>query len=481
MIETAATAIPENLARELITVGLRWEDELLVIGLSDQLDEETSESYRARVASEMQLEVGYVSVEEEILNEIIDFIYRDGFNKPIEVGAISPSDSEGPIADLVNEIIIRSVKLRASDIHVEPTESDLVVRIRVDGQLEELARLPGSVALPFVSRLKVLARINIVERRRPQDGQFSLEVAGRPIDIRLATVATLFGEKAVMRLLDTNKALTNLEGLGMSGSHFETFSRMITSQHGLVIAAGPTGSGKTTTLHSALHEVNSADKNMVTIEDPVEYVMKGINHIPVADEIGVSFAVQLRAILRQDPDVILVGETRDHETARISVQAALSGRLVMTSLHATDSLSTIYRLFQMDIEPYLVAASLRGVVSQRLVRRVCDYCAEEYKPSASDKLILADHLDEVPNNLRRGQGCSICRGTGFRERIGVYQILNVTDDLRELISLRPEPSQLEELAINNGMTTLVSEAYAVAAAGLTTIEEATRLVATNVE
>lgn len=476
-----STEIPGELARKYHAIGLRWDDDTLVLGMRSSLSDEEFDAALNELAGHLPHEVSAIAISDDHLFEVIDFIYRDMESAEDRPIAVPDSDSEGPIAELVSDIINRAVRMRASDIHVEPSENRLLVRIRVDGQLEELATLPSSVSLPFVSRLKVLARINIVERRRPQDGQFSLEVAGRTIDIRLATVATLFGEKAVMRILDTARALTDLEGLGMSGHHFETFSKMIGSQHGLIIAAGPTGSGKTTTLHSALHEINARDRNVVSIEDPVEYVMKDINHIPVADDIGVTFAVQLRAILRQDPDVILVGETRDTETARISVQAALSGRLVMTSLHATDALAAVYRLYQMEIEPYLVAASLRGVVSQRLVRRVCDYCSEEYKPSASDRLILKDFVEDMPSHLIRGSGCTICRGSGFRDRVGVYQILNVSDEMRELISLRPEPAQLQRLATKEGLTTLAREAYALAASGLTTIEEATRLVATNVK
>ena len=383
------------------------------------------------------------------------------------------------IADLVNDVLHRAVELRASDIHVEPTETKLSVRIRVDGLLEELIALPPAQAGPFVSRLKVLARINIVERRRPQDGQFTVQIAGRAIDVRIATVATIYGEKAVMRLLDTNRTLSNLQHLGMSEKHFQLFSKMVTSQHGLVIATGPTGSGKTTTLHTALQEIDFRNLNVSTIEDPVEYIVDGINHIPVVEDIGVGFSTQLRALLRQDPDVILVGETRDSDTARISVQAALSGRLVLTSLHATDALSAIYRLYQMEIEPYLVAASLRGVVSQRLLRKNCSACAYEYYATESEKLQIFGKMTYDLLVLRRGKGCDQCRGTGYHDRVGVYQILDITEKMRELISTRPDPTVLAAAAKSEGMRTLEEEAYQQVLLGNTTVEEVLRLVATD--
>jgi len=388
--------------------------------------------------------------------------------------------SDGPIAELVSSVMERAVRLRASDVHVEPTEGDLVIRARVDGQLEVIERLPGATAASFISRLKVLAKINIVERRRPQDGQFSLVVDDRQIDCRLATVATLYGEKAVMRLLDTRKALTDLSGLGLGEEQLRKVRKMVHAQHGLVITAGPTGSGKTTTLHSALHDLDVANLNVSTIEDPVEYVMKGINHIPVVEELGIGFAQQLRALLRQDPDVILVGETRDSETARISIQAALSGRLVITSLHATDALATIYRLFQMEIEPYLVAASLRGVIAQRLVRKVCDDCAEHYKPTSEELLMLSGL--ELPKNLklRRGIGCENCRHSGYRDRVGVYQVFEISDNMRELISRRPDPYEMAAMAEKEGLKSLETEAYLLAIAGHTTVQEATRLVTKDV-
>jgi type IV pilus assembly protein PilB len=472
--------IPEDLAREISALGLRHDGETLWVGLPSSIDDAERETTREQLQNRLGTKINQIPVEDALLQEVLNTIYTARATDEFTPKVVATGESEGPIADLVNEILDRAVRLRASDIHVEPTESELVIRARVDGQLETIVRLPGNLSAPFISRLKVLAKINIVERRRPQDGQFSIVIDDRQIDCRLATVTTLYGEKAVMRLLDTRKALTDLSGLGLAEEQLRKVRKMVHAQHGLVVTAGPTGSGKTTTLHSALHDLDVANLNVSTIEDPVEYVMKGINHIPVVDELGIGFATQLRALLRQDPDVILVGETRDSETARISVQAALSGRLVITSLHATDALATIYRLFQMDIEPYLVAASLRGVIAQRLVRRVCDYCAEAYTPSKEELLTLAGL--ELPNNfkLRRGHGCSVCRNSGYRDRVGVYQVFEVSDTMREMISRRPDPYDLANLAEKEGLKTLETEAYILAVAGMTTVQEATRLVTKDV-
>ena len=477
---TVSDLIPADLARNFSAIGLRQEGETLFVGLPASHDAAERETAREQLQNQLGTTIKQIPVEDALLIEVLESIYRDGADKPIEATGLATGDSEGPIADLVNEVLERAVKLRASDIHVEPSESDLVVRARVDGHLEVLAKLPGNVSGPFVSRLKVLAKINIVERRRPQDGQFSFQTEGRQIDVRLATVTTLNGEKAVMRLLDTRKGLTDLSGLGLAEHQLVKMRKMVHAQHGLVVTAGPTGSGKTTTLHSALHDLDVMNLNVSTIEDPVEYVMKGINHIPVVDELGIGFATQLRALLRQDPDVILVGETRDSETARISVQAALSGRLVITSLHATDALSVIYRLFQMDIEPYLVAAALRGVIAQRLVRRICSYCAVEYAASTEERLMLADFELGKKVKLRKGLGCAVCRGSGYRDRQGVYQVFEISDAMRELISKRPDPAEVAAMAAKEGFKTLENEAFILALEGRTTVQEAMRLVTRDV-
>ena len=384
---------------------------------------------------------------------------------------------DAPISDLVQQILDQAIMERASDIHLEPYQDKFLVRARIDGRLTNYAEYPPTLAAAIVSRVKVMSKMNIVERRRPQDGQFSTTFQGRQVDVRVATVATINGEKLVMRLLDSSKPTVELAELGMSSAQLVTFKRMFSANNGLILVAGPTGSGKSTTLHSALKIVAVEHKNVVTIEDPVEYVVPGITQIPVHEANDAGFAVQLRAVIRQDPDIIMVGETRDVETARISVQAALTGHLVFSTIHATDAVGAIYRLIQMDIEAHLLASAFRGAISQRLIRRVCEACADSYLATPTEAKILK--LQNLPDEkLRKGRGCPACRNTGYRERIAAYQILESNDFLGEFMISRPQPSVFRQHALDAGMTTMEHEALRLASEGLTTIEEALTLALT---
>jgi type IV pilus assembly protein PilB len=333
-------------------------------------------------------------------------------------------DDQAPVVQLVNRIVGQALRDRASDIHVEPLDGSLRVRFRIDGQLVEAVALPSTAHKPLVSRLKIMSGMNIVETRAPQDGQFSTTVDGHPLDVRVATVATVFGEKVVMRLLDKSKSMVGLGELGMPRETYAQYSKIVHAPFGMVICAGPTGAGKTTTLYATLQEINDSGKNVTTIEDPVEYVFSGINQVQTNERAGLTFASGLKALLRQDPDVILVGEVRDADTARIAVQSALTGHMVLSSLHGNDSVAAVHRLLDMGIEAFLVASAVVAVVSQRLLRRICDNCKEPYEPTADELTVFRQHSGgSDKSTFYRGRGCSYCANTGYRERIGVYELL----------------------------------------------------------
>ena len=386
-------------------------------------------------------------------------------------------DENAPVVKVVNLILERAVRDRASDVHIEPGADSVRVRARTDGALHELLTLPASMATPLVSRIKVLSDMNIVERRRPQDGQMQIEIDGRELDVRVATSSTVFGEMCVLRLLDKSRALFALSQLGMPEDTNASYRDLIRSPYGMVVCAGPTGSGKTTTLYATLAEVNDAAIKVTTIEDPVEYVIPSISQIQINEQAGVTFASGLRAVLRQDPDSILVGEIRDVETARIAVQAALTGHFVMSSLHATDASAALHRFLDMGIEPFLLASSLLGVVGQRLVRRNCPHCVEAYVPTIEEMSFFERGGGEaLTPEFRRGAGCNLCGGTGYYERVGVYEVLAVTEEVRELIVRGASHNDIRTVAQRQGMRPLRDQAIRLVAEGATTIAEVLRTV-----
>ena len=351
------------------------------------------------------------------------------------------------------------------------------MRYRVDGALHDVLDLPGSMGPAIVSRVKIMAGMNIVERRRPQDGQISMEIEGREVDIRVATTSLVGGEKVVMRLLDKSRPIFRLGQLGMAADVAERYSALLRSPYGMVICSGPTGSGKTTTLYGSLSEINTPERNIMTIEDPVEYTIPSINQIQINVPAGVTFAGGLKSILRQDPDVILVGEIRDVETARIAVQSALTGHLVLSSLHATDAVSALHRLLDMGIESFLVASSITAVVSQRLLRRVCDNCRETYDPPPQEMALHQALGGHVPaGGFVRGTGCNFCSQTGYLERIGVYEMMAITDAVRELIVDRASHDDVRKLARSEGMRTLQEESMRLVEAGVTNLAEVLRTI-----
>ncbi|MEO6124092.1 MAG: GspE/PulE family protein [Ilumatobacteraceae bacterium] len=384
-------------------------------------------------------------------------------------------DDQAPVVQLVNRIVGQAMRDRASDIHVEPLDESLRIRFRIDGNLVEAFNLPIGVHAALTSRLKIMSGMNIVERRRPQDGQFSTVIDGKEVDVRVASVATVWGEKIVMRILDKGRSMIGLSELGFPRDTYNQYSKMVHSPFGMVICAGPTGAGKTTTLYATLQEINSAGKNVTTVEDPVEYVFPGINQIQTNEQAGLTFATGLKAILRQDPDVILVGEIRDADTARIAIQSALTGHFVLSSLHGTDSVAALHRFLDMGIEAFLIASSVVGVIGQRLLRRICDSCKEPYQPGADEIAVFRQHSGgSDKSQFFHGAGCNYCAGTGYRDRIGVYELLRITPELRRLIVGWATTEELRRLAVAQGMRTMLREAMQLVENDVTTIPEVVR-------
>ncbi len=381
---------------------------------------------------------------------------------------------EAPVVRLVNLLIENAIGAEASDIHIEPFEDTLRVRYRLDGILFEQEAPPRRLQAAVTSRIKLMAEMNIAERRLPQDGRIRVTLHGRRVDIRVSTMPTVHGESIVMRLLDRASVFLPLEKLGFAPDTLARFDALIKRPHGILLVTGPTGSGKTTTLYGALDKINSTDLKIITVEDPVEYQLKGVNQIPVKPKIGLTFATGLRHIVRQDPDVILIGEIRDLETAEIAIQAALTGHLVFSTLHTNDAPGAITRLQDMGVEPYLVASVLEGVLAQRLLRRVCQACRTPDAPNAADLEALGIE-GAAGAELWRGRGCDECRGTGYRGRTGIYELFPITEDARSLILRRAPSRDIRRQAVEHGMVTLRLDGWRKACAGVTTVEEILRV------
>jgi general secretion pathway protein E/type IV pilus assembly protein PilB len=384
--------------------------------------------------------------------------------------------SQASVVRLVNEILTEAIELRASDIHIEAQEGTLKIRYRIDGILQKQST-PAEMnqfQAAIVSRLKIMAKLNIAEKRIPQDGRIKLRVAGREVDIRLSIIPMLHGESAVMRVLDKSNLSFSLKGIGMSERTYEQFQKLIRLPHGIVLVTGPTGSGKTTTLYSALSEIKSEDTKIITTEDPIEYQLDGINQIQVQHKVGLTFAACLRAILRHDPDVVLVGEIRDLETAQNATQASLTGHMVFSTLHTNDAAGAYMRLCDMGVEPFLVASTVEGVMAQRLVRKLCPNCRETYQPKRGE-LPEDFPIDRLAGKLWRPGGCEQCRGTGYRGRMGIYELLVSNQEIRDLSTRRAPSNLIKEAAIRAGMQTLRGDGWDKVLAGTTTVDEVLRV------
>jgi type IV pilus assembly protein PilB len=463
-----AVADPGNIQGiDELRLATRYPLELGVAARDDILVElrrlaRASEAFGARAAIEEDLAL---EVEEE---EADDLEVDDGI-------------SDAPLVRLVNSVIFQAAEDGASDVHFEPLEDALLVRFRVDGVLHEVQRIPKRMAPGVTTRLKVLAKLDIAERRKPQDGRISLNAAaaGRTLDVRVATLPTVEGESIVMRLLDKSKKAPTLQELGMSDEMRTTLEELIRKPTGALLVTGPTGSGKSTTLYAALTEINRPEINIITVEDPVEYRLSGVNQVQINQKAGLTFATALRSILRSDPDVVMVGEIRDGETAKISIEAALTGHLVLSTLHTNDAPQALTRLGEMGVEPFLIGAAVSAVVAQRLARKLCTHCCEMYTPSV-DELMKARVSREVAAAsdgmvFYRKKGCPRCNQTGYKGRIGVYQLLTMSEQLETLAVTKASREDIERAAIGEGMRTLWDDGLAKVAAGLTSIEELARV------
>jgi type IV pilus assembly protein PilB len=404
------------------------------------------------------------------VNENLDIVTEIDDDKDIK--DLESESSEEPIIKLANTILIRSVNSGASDIHIEPYENDLRVRYRVDGKLKEFMKLHKSIAPALTSRFKIMSKLNIAEKRLPQDGRIRIKTAGKDIDLRVSTLPTIYGEKTVMRILDRSSVRVNLEDLGFEQKDLERYLKAINSPFGMILVTGPTGSGKTTTLYASLNKINKEDVNIMTAEDPVEYNMEGINQVHIKEDIGLTFAEALRSFLRQDPDIIMVGEVRDTETAEIAIRSALTGHLVFSTLHTNDAPSTIMRLVDMGIERYLISSSLVLVLAQRLTRRICPKCKKkiDVPPNALMELGFSEE-DANSISVYKGEGCDYCNKTGYKGRVALYEVMPLSETIKNMILHEASVSEMRDQAIKEGMSTLRMSGLKKIKEGVTTIEE----------
>jgi len=486
--------LPINYAKKNEVLPLRKEGDAVVVAVSDPTNFYVLDDLRTVFNSEIK---PIIASSYEIVNAI-NIVYNrasgsgedamgeldqsvgeinSDFDEPVD---LLDATDEAPIIRLVNSLMFRAVKQKASDIHIEPFEKELVIRFRIDGVLYDIMSPPKRAQNSIISRVKIMAGLNIAEKRLPQDGRIRLKIAGKDIDIRVSTIPTSFGESVVMRLLDRSNVLLDLNSLGLQGRQLEIMHDLISRSHGIILVTGPTGSGKTTTLYAALSKINSKDIKILTIEDPVEYQIPGINQVQVNPKIDLTFAAGLRAFLRQDPDVIMVGEIRDKETAEIAIQASLTGHLVISTLHTNDAPSTMSRLVDMGIEPFLVSSSILGVIAQRLVRTVCHECAKKYVPTEEELHKIGLSLSDLKGRqLLRAVGCPNCLETGYTGRLAIYEFMILNDEIRSEIMKGSDATTIKRAAVGSGMTSLMADASNKVLQGLTTIEEVLRVIQEN--
>ena len=489
---TLVKRIPINFARHTKLLPLSLEGDEVILAVADPLDTSAldharlllGQSIQPRIALESTIVDAINSVYDRSVNETADLVDEMETTEDLDSLAheleepkdLLDADDEAPVIRLVNSVLFRAAKERASDIHIEPMERELLVRFRIDGVLQEVIKPPKRYQNSIIARVKVMGQLNIAEKRLPQDGRIRIKLAGRDIDIRLSTTPTSFGERIVMRLLDKTATLLDLAEIGMSQQVLSSMQSVIKRSHGIVLVTGPTGSGKTTTLYGALSKINTSDLNILTVEDPVEYQLKGIGQMAIAPKIGLTFAQGLRSFLRQDPDVIMVGEIRDKETAEIAIQASLTGHLVLSTVHTNDAAGAVTRLVDMGVQPFLVASSLTGILAQRLVRRVCQDCRAPYTPTDADLKELGYTFQSFKDRfgadrIYKAVGCPSCNRNGYRGRSGIYEFLFVDDDVRQLVLKNVDASTIKKSALAKGMITLLDDGVRKIAMGETTIAE----------
>lgn len=490
--QEACMFVPEAISRKYILIPIKKDNKILVVAMSDPLNVYAIDDLRIISGMEIQ---PVLALKEEILSAIPKYY---GAQKAIKAlqdyvkdkNLLSLPDnlqqdenSEGyinnaPIVKLINTILEQAIRSNASDIHIEPYENNVKVRYRIDGHLKEVMQIDSKVLNTLLARIKIIGNMNISEKRLPQDGKISIEVEGKTFDLRVSIIPIVFGEKIVMRIIDKSSFLISKENLGFGQTEILQFDRILKNPHGLILVTGPTGSGKSTTLYSAIQELKKADVNIVTIEDPIESVVEGIGQIQANPKVGLDFATGLRAILRQDPDIIMIGEIRDSETAQIAVRSAITGHLVLSTLHTNDAPSSITRLIDMGIEPFLVASSLVGVVAQRLLRKICPNCKTKYAPTSEDIELLGSD-SQIPEVIYKGRGCPVCLGTGYKGRIGVYEVLEMSKQHRQMINSGANDDELREYSIKYGMQTIKESTAKLVRSGMTTTSEMKRIAYSN--
>ena len=487
---SAAARLPAEFARRETVLPIAWDDDVLVVAvtvrqagnieLKDDLTRLTRQRIRFVVArsADIVAKIGQIYRAEGELEDLSSDLVDDDHEEAADLASFTEVSTEAPVVRFVNLLISQAITDRASDIHIEPGERDLRVRYRIDGVLHDAHRSPKNIQNGVISRLKIMSEMNIAERRVPQDGRLSVNHQGRKIDLRMATLPTVWGEKVVARILDNSSTRLALEDLGFSENNFTRYRSAYSRPYGMILATGPTGSGKSTTLYATLNLLNRQEVNVITVEDPVEYRLPGINQVQTNVRAGLTFASALRSILRSDPDIVLIGEIRDHETAQIAVEAALTGHLVLSTLHTNDAPSAVTRLIEMGIEPFLVGSALDAVVAQRLCRMLCEKCKVPYQAEPRDLLDAGFtwHSDRPLPTLYRAGGCPTCSQTGYRGRMALHEVMEVTEDIERLAVARSATDEIARAARSRGMATLRDDGWLKVASGMTSIEEILRVV-----